>query len=111
MSGRAQADERPLGDGAVGRGRDGSPRVDGASGGVDDGASGARAVVVEEIAGAVDLSIIMVGGAGAAKTTSGAEDGGISQKKGHGVVIAGNSNGRDLVEIAGVGVVDFRDQL
>ena len=111
MGGRAQADERPFGDGAVGRSRDGSSRVDGTGGGVDDGTSGPRAVIVEKVAGAVNLSIIMVGGAGTAKTTSCTEDGGICEEKGRGVVVAGNRNRGNLVEIAGVNVVDFRGQL
>ena len=53
----------------------------------------------------------MVGGARAAKTASCTEDSSVCKEKSYRVVVAGNRNRGDLVEIAGVNVVDFRGQL
>jgi len=101
VGGAAHADQTPRCHRPVGRGCDGTSRVDLACGGVDDGADGPRAVEVEKVAWGVDLGVIVIRRAGATETTSTDEDGGVWEEDRSGVVVAGDGDGGSLDEVGG----------
>ena len=64
----------------------------------NDRTSGAAAIRVEEVGGAVDLAVVVVGSARTAETSTSAEDGGVGHEDGGGMVVTGDSLGRELGE-------------
>ena len=75
--------------------------------GFDNGSDGPGAVGVEEVAGAVDLAVVVVRGAGAAEATASGEDRCVREEEGDGVVVAGDGEGSERGEGGGDGVPHF----
>lgn len=108
----AHADQADFGDGGIGvDGEDGAD-FDGIGGErVDDGAGGEASSGVEQIRRGPDLSIIVVGGAATAESTTAVHNGAVEHKQTGGVIVARDRDGSHLGKGIGRGVEELWSEL